>query len=70
MLDFGSSSYLNEIRGDKVYVNDDDDDDDVKYVKVFHDDDDDNKLVGKKGKLVSLLPPSSDNTSPSKTNYR
>ncbi|CAL6425530.1 unnamed protein product [Bathycoccus prasinos] len=46
----------------------DDDDDDVKYVKVFHDDDDDNKLVGKKGKLVSLLPPSSDNTSPSKTN--
>lgn len=47
---------------------DDDDDDDVKYVKVFHDDDDDNKLVGKKGKLVSLLPPSSDNTSPSKTN--
>ena len=47
---------------------DDDDDDDVKYVKVFHDDDDDNKLVGKKGKLVSLLPPSSDTTSPSKTN--
>ena len=48
---------------------DDDDDDDVKYVKVFHDDDgDDNTLVGKKGKLVSLLPPSSDNTSPSKTN--
>ncbi len=43
ILDFGSSSYLNEIRGDKVYV------------KVF-----DNKdmLVGKKGKLVSLLPPS------------
>ena len=48
---------------------DDDDDDDVKYVKVFHDDDgDDNTLVGKKGKLVSLLPPSSDTTSPSKTN--
>jgi len=47
---------------------DDDDDDDVKYVKVFHDDGDDNKLVGKKGKLVSLLPPSSDiNTTP-KTN--
>ena len=48
---------------------DDDDDDDVKYVKVFHDDDgNDNTLVGKKGKLVSLLPPSSDTTSPSKTN--